>query len=183
LKVTRTTIPDVLVLEPKVYGDERGTFLERYNKRAFLDATGVDVEFVQDNHSRSVRNVLRGLHYQVRQPQGKLVWAVVGEIFDVAVDLRRSSPTFGKWAAFELSARSGQMAWIPPGFAHGFLVITDAAEVLYKTTDYYAPDCERTLLWNDPRLGIPWPLKAGVQPLLAEKDREGTPFDALESFT
>ena len=182
MKVVRTAIPEVLVLESKVYGDARGFFLERFNKRAFLDATGIDVEFVQDNHSRSVRNVLRGLHYQIRQPQGKLVWVVVGAIYDVAVDLRRSSQTFGKWAGFELSAQSGQMAWIPPGFAHGFLVTTDAAEVLYNTTDYYAPEYERTLLWNDPDLGITWPLAAEVEPLLAEKDRNGIPFGACEYF-
>ena len=182
MKVVRTAIPEVLVLESKVYGDARGFFLERFNKRAFLDGTGIDVEFVQDNHSRSVRNVLRGLLYQIRQPQGKLVWVVVGAIYDVAVDLRRSSLTFGKWAGFELSARSGQMAWIPPGFAHGFLVTTDAAEVLYKTTDYYAPEYERTLLWNDPDLGITWPLAAEVEPLLAEKDRNGIPFGACEYF-
>ena len=182
MKVVRTTIPDVLVLEPKVYGDARGFFLERYNKRAFLNATGIDVEFVQDNHSRSVRNVLRGLHYQIRQPQGKLVWVVVGGIYDVAVDLRQSSPTFGKWAGFELSAERGQMAWIPPGFAHGFLVTTDAAEVLYKATDYYAPEYERTLLWKDPDLGIAWPMAAGVEPLLAEKDRKGLAFGVSEHF-
>ena len=182
MKVVRTAIPEVLVLESKVYGDARGFFLERFNKRAFLDGTGIDVEFVQDNHSRSVRNVLRGLHYQIRQPQGKLVWVVVGAIYDVAVDLRRSSLTFGKWAGFELSARSGQMAWIPPGFAHGFLVVSDAAEVLYKTTDYYAPEHERTLLWNDPDLRITWPLEAGVEPILADKDRKGKGLGSAEFY-
>lgn len=182
MKVVRTAIPDVLVLEPKVFGDARGFFLERYNKRTFLEATGIDVEFVQDNHSRSVRNVLRGLHYQISQPQGKLVWAVVGDIYDVAVDLRMNSPTFGKWVGFELTAQSGQMAWIPPGFAHGFLVRTDVAEVLYKATDYYAPQYERTLLWNDPELGIPWPVAAGMEPLIADKDRKGIPFGGCEYF-
>jgi dTDP-4-dehydrorhamnose 3,5-epimerase len=182
LKIVRTAIPDVLVLEPKVYGDARGFFLERYNKRTFLNATGIDVEFVQDNHSRSQCNVLRGLHYQISQPQGKLVWAVVGGIYDVAVDLRKSSPTFGKWAGFELSAEKGQMAWIPPGFAHGFLVTTDAAEVLYKATDYYAPEYERTLLWKDPGLGITWPVAVGIEPLLAEKDRNGIAFGVAEHF-
>ena len=182
MKVVRTAIPDVLLLEPKVFGDERGFFFERYNKRDVFAATGADVDFVQDNHSRSVRNVLRGLHYQIRQPQGKLVWTVVGEIYDVAVDLRRSSPTFGKWAGFELSARSGQMAWIPPGFAHGFLVMTEAAEVLYKATDYYAPEYERTLLWNDPDLHVAWPLDAGVEPIIADKDRKGIAFGASEYF-
>ena len=178
----RTAIPEVLVLEAKVFGDERGFFLERYNKRDFLNITGLDVDFVQDNHSRSMRNVLRGLHYQIRQPQGKLVWAVVGDIYDVAVDLRRSSPTFGKWAGFELSARRGQMAWIPPGFAHGFLVVSDAAEVLYKTTDYYAPEHERTLLWNDPDLGITWPVEKGIEPTLASKDRDGKRLMASDLF-
>jgi dTDP-4-dehydrorhamnose 3,5-epimerase len=180
LKVHRTEIPDVLVFEPKVFGDERGFFLERYNKREFVKATGLDVEFVQDNHSRSTRNVLRGLHYQVRQPQGKLVWAVFGEIYDVAVDLRQNSPTFGKWAGFALSAESRQMAWIPPGFAHGFLVISDAAEILYKATDFYAPEHERTLLWNDPALNIEWPLEAGKEPTIASKDRSGLPFNLAE---
>jgi dTDP-4-dehydrorhamnose 3,5-epimerase len=182
LKVVFTAIPEVLLLEPKVHGDARGFFLERYNRRDFLDATGIDPEFVQDNHSRSVRNVLRGLHYQIRRPQGKLVWAVVGSIYDVAVDLRRSSPTFGKWAGFELSAEKGQIAWIPPGFAHGFLVTADTAEVLYKATDYYAPEYERTLLWRDPGLGITWPMAAGVEPVLAEKDRKGVAFGASEYF-
>lgn len=182
MKIVRTAIPEVLLLEPKVFGDARGFFLERYNKRDFLNVTGIDAEFVQDNHSRSMRNVLRGLHYQIGQPQGKLVWAAVGEIYDVAVDMRKSSPTFGKWVGFELSAQSGKMAWIPPGFAHGFLVVSEAAEVLYKATDYYAPDCERTLLWNDPGLSIDWPLGAGIEPILAEKDRNGIGFGSAEYF-
>ena len=182
MKVISTAIPDVFVLEPRVFGDERGFFLERYNKRQFLSDTGVDVEFVQDNHSRSGRNVLRGLHYQVRQTQGKLVWVVAGEIYDVAVDLRRRSATFGKWAGFSLSSKTRQMAWIPPGFAHGFLVVSEDAVVLYKTTDFYAPEHERTLLWNDPALGITWPLEREVEPILAEKDRKGIPLAQSECF-
>jgi dTDP-4-dehydrorhamnose 3,5-epimerase len=169
LKVISTEIPDVLILEPKVFGDARGFFFESYNRRAFRAATGVDVEFVQDNHSLSERNVLRGLHYQIRQPQGKLVRVVVGEVFDVAVDLRRSSKTFGKWVGFRLSAESKRMAWIPPGFAHGFLVTSERAEFLYKATDYYAPEHERAVAWNDPDLAIGWPL-AG-EPRVNDKDR------------
>ena len=180
MKVVRTEIPDVLILEPKVYGDERGFFLEGYNKRAFRDATGLELEFVQDNHSSSRRGVLRGLHYQVRQTQGKLVRVIAGEVFDVAVDLRRSSPTFGRSSTFNLDAGSRRMAWIPPGFAHGFLVLSDQAEFLYKTTDYYAPQHERTLLWNDPQLGIRWPLQG--EPILAEKDRRGAPLKSAETF-
>ena len=182
MNVRRTEIPDVLVLEPQIFGDERGFFLERYNKRDFLAATGLGPDFVQDNHSRSALNVLRGLHYQVTQPQGKLVWVVVGEIYDVAVDLRRSSSTFGKWTGFGLSSRSGHMAWIPPGFAHGFLVLSESAEVLYKATDYYAPEYERTLLWNDPKLAIAWPLGNDATPLLADKDRKGKHLDSAESY-
>jgi dTDP-4-dehydrorhamnose 3,5-epimerase len=170
----------VLVLEPKVFGDDRGFFLESYNRRAFRDATGLDVDFVQDNHSGSRRGVLRGLHYQVRQPQGKLVRVIAGEVFDVAVDLRRSSPGFGKAVSFNLDAASRRMAWIPPGFAHGFLVLSDQAEFIYKTTDYYAPQHERTLLWNDPQLAIRWPLQR--EPILADKDRRGTPLKAAETF-
>jgi dTDP-4-dehydrorhamnose 3,5-epimerase len=178
--VVTTGLPGVLMLEPKVFGDERGFFFEAYNRRAFHKATGVDAEFVQDNHSRSAKNVLRGLHYQVRQAQGKLVRVISGEVWDVAVDLRRGSPAFGKWAGFTLSAESKRMAWIPPGFAHGFLVVSEAAEVLYKATDYYAPEHERTLLWSDAALGIQWPL-AGA-PVLADKDRRGTPLAAAEVF-
>jgi len=180
MQVVTTGLPGVLLLEPKVFGDERGFFFESYNRRTFHKATGVDVEFVQDNHSRSSKNVLRGLHYQVRQAQGKLVRVTAGEVWDVAVDLRRGSPTFGQWAGFTLSAESRRMAWIPPGFAHGFLVVSDSAEVLYKATDYYAPEHERTLLWSDAALGIKWPL-AG-QPVLADKDRRGTPLAAAEVF-
>jgi len=180
VKVVPTALPDVLILEPRVFGDARGFFFESHNRRSFCDATGIDVEFVQDNHSRSVRNVLRGLHYQLRQPQGKLVRVVSGEIFDVAVDIRRGSPTFGRSATFRLDAEARQMAWIPPGFAHGFLVVSEAAEVLYKTTDYYAPEHERTLLWNDPALAIDWPL-AG-EPVMTDKDRRGHPLSGADCF-
>ncbi len=180
MNVVRTGIPEVLLLEPRVFADGRGFFLESYNRRTFREATGLDVEFVQDNHSCSGRNVLRGLHYQVRQAQGKLVRVTAGEIWDVAVDLRRSSATFGRWAAFALSSEKKNIAWIPPGFAHGFLVVSESAEVQYKTTDYYAPEHERSLLWNDPALGIPWPL-AG-EPLLAEKDRRGAPLASAETY-
>jgi dTDP-4-dehydrorhamnose 3,5-epimerase len=180
MNVVRTAIPDVLLLEPKVFGDARGFFFESYNRRAFRDATGVDVEFVQDNHSRSAKNVLRGLHYQVQQAQGKLVRVVAGEVFDVAVDIRRGSPTFGRWVGFTLSAESKRMAWIPPGFAHGFLVTSESAEFLYKTTDYYAPEHERTLLWNDPSVGVAWPLKG--EPMLAAKDRTGMPLSEAETY-
>lgn len=180
MQAVATGLPGVMILEPKVFGDERGFFFESYNRRTFHKATGFDIEFVQDNHSRSKKDVLRGLHYQVRQAQGKLVRVIAGEVWDVAVDLRRSSATFGKWTGFTLSAEAKRMAWIPPGFAHGFLVVSETAEVLYKTTDYYAPEHERTLLWNDPALGIDWPL-AGA-PILAEKDRRGTPLAAAEVF-
>jgi dTDP-4-dehydrorhamnose 3,5-epimerase len=180
MRVTGTEIAEVLIVEPRLFTDSRGFFMESYNRRAFRDATGIDVEFVQDNHSRSSRNVLRGLHYQVRQPQGKLVRATAGEIWDVAVDLRRHSATFGKWVATTLDASSARCLWIPAGFAHGFLVLSESAEVQYKTTDYYAPEHERTLLWNDPALAIPWPLHG--EPLLAEKDRRGVPLAAAERF-
>jgi dTDP-4-dehydrorhamnose 3,5-epimerase len=179
VKVESASIPNVLLLEPKVFGDARGFFLENWNARTFA-AAGIDVRFVQDNHSRSSRNVLRGLHYQVRQPQGKLVRVVSGEIWDVAVDLRRSSPTFGRWTAYRLDAASHRMLWIPPGFAHGFLVLSEQADVLYKASDYYAPEDERTLLWNDPAVGIPWPL-AG-EPVMTEKDRRGRPLAQAETY-
>jgi dTDP-4-dehydrorhamnose 3,5-epimerase len=182
MRVVPTRLPEVLLLEPRVFGDDRGFFLERYNKRTFAADTGLNIDFVQDNHSRSSKNVLRGLHYQIMQPQGKLVWVVAGEIFDVAVDLRRKSPTFGQWAGFALSAQSRQLAWIPPGFAHGFLAVSEGAEVLYKTTDYYAPEQERTLLWSDADLAIEWPLAHGVEPLLAQKDRNGTPLRSSDLF-
>jgi dTDP-4-dehydrorhamnose 3,5-epimerase len=180
VKLIRTDIPEVLILEPRVFGDERGFFFESYNKRTFREATGLDVEFVQDNHSRSKRGVLRGLHYQVRQPQGKIIRVIAGEVFDVAVDLRRSSASFGRSVAFNLDAVSRRMAWIPPGFAHGFLVLSEHAEFVYKTTDFYAPEHERTLLWSDPQLGIRWPLQG--EPILADKDRRGVPLQAAETF-
>ena len=180
MKVERGAIADVLMLEPKVFSDARGFFFESYNRRTFRQSTGLDVEFVQDNHSASARNVLRGLHYQLRQPQGKLVRVSAGEIWDVAVDLRRGSRTFGRWTAATLSAQSRRMLWIPAGFAHGFLVLSEQAEVLYKATDYFAPEHERTLLWDDPALAIAWPL-AG-EPVMTEKDRRGTPLAVAETF-
>ena len=180
MKAVATAIPDVLVIEPAVFGDARGFFFESWNERAFNALVGEDVRFVQDNHSMSTRNVLRGLHYQIRQPQGKLVRVVAGEVYDVAVDLRRSSPTFGRWVGERLSAENHRMMWVPAGFAHGFLVLSGQAEFLYKTTDYYAPEHERTLLWNDPALAIDWPL-AGT-PVLKPKDAAGAPLDRAETF-
>jgi len=178
--VIKTTIPGLLILEPKVFGDARGFFLESYNERDFRAATGLEVHFVQDNHSRSAQGVLRGLHYQIRQPQGKLVRCVLGEVYDVAVDLRKSSPTFGRWVGVALSAENQRQVWIPPGFAHGFLVVSEIAEFLYKTTDYYAPEHERCLLWNDPDLAIDWPLDAA--PKLSAKDQVGRLFREAEVF-
>jgi dTDP-4-dehydrorhamnose 3,5-epimerase len=180
VKVVQTAIPEVLILEPKVFGDDRGFFLESYNKRTFREATGLTVEFVQDNHSRSARHVLRGLHYQLRQAQGKLVRVTQGEVFDVAVDIRRSSKTFGRSVGFRLDAASKRMAWIPPGFAHGFLVLSEHAEFLYKATDYYAPEHERTLLWNDEDLAIDWPLSD--PPVLAAKDAAGARLYSAELY-
>ena len=174
MKVTPLAIPDVLLIEPKVFGDERGFFFESFNQRAFNEATGLDVQFVQDNHSKSARGVLRGLHYQIQQPQGKLVRCVQGEVFDVAVDLRPDSPTCGRWVGAVLSAENKRQMWVPPGFAHGFLVLSDAAEFLYKTTDYYAPAYERSIRWDDPDLAVAWPLD-GASPLLSAKDAEA-PF-------
>jgi len=184
VKVERTSIAEVLLLEPRTFGDARGFFFESYNRRTFTQATGLDVEFVQDNHSCSSRNVLRGLHYQLRQAQGKLVRVVAGEIWDVAVDLRRGSASFGRWTAAHLDAKSHRMLWIPAGFAHGFLALSERAEVLYKSTDYYAPEHERTLLWSDPALAIAWPLAGdpAAQPILADKDRRGTPLAAADTF-
>lgn len=176
----KTTIPDLLIFEPKVFGDERGFFYESYNERDFRQATGTDSRFVQDNHSRSVRGVLRGLHYQIRQTQGKLVRCARGEVFDVAVDLRKSSATFGKWVGVRLSAENKRQFWIPPGFAHGFLTLSETAEVLYKTTDYYAPEQERTILWNDSELAIDWPLTEA--PKLSAKDQAGRAFREAEVF-
>jgi dTDP-4-dehydrorhamnose 3,5-epimerase len=180
VKVVRTANPDVLLLEPKVFGDDRGFFLESYNKRAFREATGMDVEFVQDNHSRSRRGVLRGLHYQIRQPQGKLIRVLAGRIFDVAVDLRRSSKHFGKWVGVELDAESMRTLWIPPGFAHGFTVLSESTDMLYKATDFYAPEHERTLRWNDASVGIAWPLSG--EPTLSDKDRRGAPLAEAETY-
>jgi len=179
VKVARTALPEVLVLEPELFGDARGFFMEVWNERTF-DALGIHDRFVQDNHSRSQRNVLRGLHYQLRQPQGKLVRVVSGEIWDVAVDLRRGSPGFGRWAGVRIDDEGRRMLWVPAGFAHGFVVLSEYAEVLYKTTDFYAPEHERTLLWNDPALGIPWPLQG--DPILAGKDRRGVPLAQAETF-
>lgn len=179
MKAIPTAIPEVLLLEPKVFGDPRGFFYESWNRRTFAEL-GIAADFVQDNHSRSQKNVLRGLHYQIEHAQGKLVRASAGEVYDVAVDLRRASPTFGKWVSFTLSAENKRMAWIPPGFAHGFCVTSEAAEVLYKTTDYWSPAHERTLLWNDPQLAIPWPL-AG-EPVLAAKDQAGRLLSEAETF-
>ena len=174
MNVVRTEIADVLILEPKVFEDDRGFFFESFNQRVFEATAGGPVTFVQDNHSRSKKNVLRGLHDQIEQPQGKLVRAVSGAIYDVAVDIRPSSPTFGRWVGVELTADNKRQLWIPPGLAHGFLVVSDTAEVLYKATDYYAPAHERTILWNDPTLGIAWPLKG--QPQVSGKDAKGSRF-------
>ncbi len=179
MKLIPTAIPDVRIVEPRVFGDERGFFMESWNARVLAEQ-GLDAQFVQDNHSRSRRGVLRGLHYQVRHAQGKLVRVVIGEVFDVAVDLRRSSPTFGQSVSLVLSAENKRMLWVPPGFAHGFLVLSDVADFLYKTTDYWYQEHERTLLWNDPALGIEWPL-AGP-PTLAAKDAQGLPLAAVETY-
>jgi len=171
MNVTRTSIPEVLIFEPQVFGDERGFLLESWNARRFCDAVGFDISFVQDNHSRSRRGVLRGLHYQIKQPQGKLVRVAIGRVFDAVVDLRKSSPTFGRWAGAELSGDNHRQLWIPAGFAHGFLVLSDSADFLYKTTDYYAPQHERSVLWNDPAIGIDWPTDG--EPTLSAKDKAG----------
>lgn len=179
MTLTPLDLPDVLLVEPRVFGDERGFFYESWNRRAFA-AAGLDVEFVQDNHSRSRRGVLRGLHYQIEHAQGKLVRATVGEVLDVVVDLRRSSPGFGRHVAVTLSATNRKMLWVPPGFAHGFLVVSEVAEFLYKTTDYWYPEHERTLLWNDPALAIAWP--AGVTPTLAAKDAAGVPLAQAATY-
>ena len=181
MKVIATSIPDVLIIEPKVFGDTRGFFLESFNQKVFEAATGVTSNFVQDNHSRSAKGVLRGLHYQVRQPQGKLVRVVRGSAFDVAVDVRRSSPTFGKWVGVELSEENQLQLWVPPGFAHGFLVTTESADFLYKATDYYAPEHERCIAWDDPEIGIEWPL-GGEQPSLSAKDKAGVALSNAEVF-
>jgi dTDP-4-dehydrorhamnose 3,5-epimerase len=180
MQVRATAIPDVRVVEPKVFGDERGFFLESWNARAFAQA-GIDAAFVQDNHSRSRRGVLRGLHYQIREPQGKLVRAAAGEVYDVAVDLRRSSPTFGRAVGEVLSAENRRMLWIPPGFAHGFLVLSEYADFLYKATAYYAPEHERAIRWDDPRLAIAWPL-AGVAPVVSAKDAAAPLLAQAETY-
>lgn len=180
MQAISTKLPGVLILEPKVFGDERGFFFESFNARAFAEATGLQCEFVQDNHSRSQRGVLRGLHYQVQQAQGKLVRVSAGEVFDVAVDLRRSSPTFGKWVGTLLSAENKRQLWVPAGFAHGFVVLSEFAEFLYKTTDYYAPEHERCIRWNDPTLAIDWPLDGAPQ--LSAKDQAGLSFADAQAF-
>ena len=180
MKVIETGIAGLLVLEPKVFGDARGFFMESFNARTFREVTGLDVAFVQDNHSRSQRGVLRGLHYQVKQPQGKLVRVVQGRVFDVAVDLRQGSPTFGHWHGVELSGENHRQFWVPAGFAHGFYVMSDSADFLYKTTDYYAPEHERSLAWNDPTVGVAWPLDG--EPLLSAKDIAGKPLAECEVF-
>jgi dTDP-4-dehydrorhamnose 3,5-epimerase len=180
VNIIRTEITGLLVLEPKVYGDSRGFFFESYNRRVLGEAAGITDAFVQDNHSRSARNVLRGLHYQIRQPQGKLVRVIAGIVFDVAVDIRRSSATFGQWVGFELSAENRRIAWVPKGFAHGFMVLSKYAEVLYKTTDFSAPEHERSIAWDDPDLAITWPLEG--QPVLSAKDKVGARFKDAEVF-
>ncbi|MBT8765809.1 dTDP-4-dehydrorhamnose 3,5-epimerase [Metapseudomonas boanensis] len=180
MKVTATALADVLILEPRVFGDERGFFFESFNAREFAQATGLTPEFVQDNHSLSQRGVLRGLHYQLQQAQGKLVRVVQGEVFDVAVDIRRNSPTFGRWVGAYLSAENKHQMWVPEGYAHGFLVLSETAEVLYKATDYYAPQHERCIRWDDPELAIDWPLAA--PPVLSAKDRVGTDFKGADVY-
>jgi dTDP-4-dehydrorhamnose 3,5-epimerase len=183
MEVVPTELPEVLILQPKVFGDARGFFYESYNRRTFAKATGLPVDFVQDNHSRSARGVLRGLHYQIRQPQGKLVRVTAGEVYDVAVDLRRSSPTFARWTGATLSADNKRQMWVPAGFAHGYLVLSEYVEFLYKATDFYAPEHERCIAWNDPDLGIAWPLPAGVQePVLSAKDKTGVRLRDAEVF-
>ncbi|UYO94037.1 dTDP-4-dehydrorhamnose 3,5-epimerase [Pollutimonas sp. M17] len=180
MKAKPLALPDVVLLEPKVFGDRRGSFFESYNHAQFEEAIGRHVEFVQDNHSRSARNVLRGLHYQIQHPQGKLVRVVSGEVFDVAVDVRKSSTTFGQWVGELLSAENKKQLWVPEGYAHGFVVLSDEAEFLYKTTDYYFPEFERSIRWDDPAIGIQWP--AGIRPVLSEKDRNGFLLADAEVF-
>jgi dTDP-4-dehydrorhamnose 3,5-epimerase len=181
MQFTNTELPDVILIQPRIFEDERGFFLESYQKERFA-AAGIHADFVQDNHSASTKGVLRGLHYQIRQPQGKLVRVVVGEIFDVAVDLRRHSPTFGHWVGVTLSSEKKNQLWVPPGFAHGFYVTSEKAEILYKATDYYAPQWERSLRWNDPILGIHWPIIKGEIPILSEKDRQGVLLSDAETY-
>lgn len=181
MKVTPTSIPEVMVIEPKVFGDDRGFFFESFNRLKFAELVGRDVEFVQDNHSRSEKNVLRGLHYQIQHPQGKLVRVIQGEVFDVAVDIRKSSPTFGEWVGVVLSAENKKQIWVPEGFAHGFIVLSESAEVLYKTTDYWYPEHERSIRWNDSTLSIAWPEREA--PLLSGKDAQGVMFAEAELFS
>ncbi len=181
MNVVPTALPDVLIMESKVFGDERGFFFESYNARDFIEKTGITATFVQDNHTRSAKNVLRGLHYQIKQPQGKLVRVTAGEVHDVVVDLRKHSAAFGRWTAIRLSVANKRMLWIPPGFAHGFLVVSDYAELLYKSTDYWAPAHERCIAWDDPTLNISWPLDGALR--LSAKDQRGTPFQTAEVFT
>ena len=181
MKFTPASIPDVILVEPRVFGDARGFFMETYQARLFAEA-GISANFVQDNHSGSRRGALRGLHYQIRQPQGKLMRVVAGEIFDVAVDLRRSSQTFGRWVGYSLSAENHRMLWVPVGFAHGFYVMSEWAEVVYKATDFYAPEWERSLLWNDPQVGVEWPLIDGLPPVLSARDAAARPLHELEVF-
>ncbi|MCD6026040.1 MAG: dTDP-4-dehydrorhamnose 3,5-epimerase [Solimicrobium sp.] len=180
MKVISTAIPDLLIIEPKVFGDERGFFFESFNQRQFSELVGRNINFVQDNHSRSVKNVLRGLHYQIKQPQAKLVRVVQGTVFDVAVDIRRSSPTFGQHVCVELSSENKRMMWISEGFAHGFLVLSETVEFLYKTTAYWNQKFERSIMWNDPKIGIPWPTE--ISPLLSEKDSNASPLSHAELF-
>ena len=180
MNIIKTNLPDVLIIEPRVFGDARGFFYESFNQKTWHEKTGISATFVQDNHSRSEKNVLRGLHYQIQQPQGKLVRVVRGAVFDVAVDLRRKSPTFGRWVGTELSEENCRQLWIPVGFAHAFLVLSAVAEFLYKTTDYWAPEHERTIIWNDPDLAIAWPLQS--PPILSAKDAQGTAFKEAETF-
>jgi dTDP-4-dehydrorhamnose 3,5-epimerase len=181
MRFTKTDIPDVIIVDPKVFEDHRGFFMETWEARKFARA-GIDVNFVQDNHSKSFQGTLRGLHYQIQHPQGKLVRVVAGEVFDVVVDLRRSSPTFGKWAGVYLSSENKRQIWVPPGFAHGFYVLSDSAEFIYKCTDFYAPEHERTILWNDQSLGIAWPILPDVPLRLSEKDERGIPFHLAEYY-
>lgn len=181
MKVTTTAIPDILIMEPKVFGDERGFFFESFSSRTFTELTGLNTSFVQDNHSRSTKNVLRGLHYQIKHPQGKLVRVVAGEVFDVAVDIRRASATFGKWVGVHLSAENKRQLWIPAGFAHGFLVLSADAEFLYKTTDYWYPEHERCIIWNDPDIDITWPLQG--EPILAAKDSAGRLLHEADTYS
>jgi dTDP-4-dehydrorhamnose 3,5-epimerase len=180
MNVIPTHIPDVLIIEPRIFGDDRGFFFESYNEKSFAEKTGISPKFVQDNHSLSTKNVLRGLHYQIKETQGKLVRVISGEVLDIAVDIRRSSPTFGQWASCLLSAENKRQFWVPEGFAHGFVVLSDSAEFLYKTTNYYAPQYDRVILWNDPDLGVDWQLKG--ESILSDKDKAGKRFKEADLF-